>query len=107
MWSAKIITAYPDIFPGVLGHSVIGTALREKKWSLDTINLHDFGCDDRNSIDDNPFGGGPGMIIRPDVIEKALNKALNNLETKLPLVYMTPCGKPMNQEDLVKYSQNH
>ena len=72
MFSVKILTAYPEMFPGVLGHSIIGKALKEKKWFLETINLHDFGYNERNSIDDIPFGGGPGMIIRPDVVEKAV-----------------------------------
>jgi tRNA (guanine37-N1)-methyltransferase len=106
MWTAKIISAYPEMFPGVLGHSIIGNALREKKWSLQKINLHDFSYDNRNSIDDSPFGGGPGMIIRPEVVEKAVNHSLEGLEKKLPLIYMTPCGKPLDQKDLVKYSQN-
>ena len=106
MWNAKIITAYPEMFPGVLGHSVIGNALQKKKWSLDKINLHDFGYDNRNSIDSSPFGGGPGMIIRPEVVEKAVNNTLKNMKKKLPLVYMTPSGKPLDQQDLVKFSQN-
>ena len=80
MWNAKIITAYPEMFPGVLGHSVIGNALQKKKWSLDKINLHDFGYDNRNSIDSSPFGGGPGMLIRPEVVEKAVNNALKNMK---------------------------
>ena len=105
MWKAKIITAYPDIFPGVLGHSIIGKALKENIWSLDTINLHDFGCKERNNIDDSPFGGGPGMVIRPDVVEKAVMSVLDDLETKTPLIYMTPSGKSLEQQDLVNFSQ--
>ena len=72
MLNVKILTAYPDMFPGTLKYSIIGNALKEKKWSLDIINLHDYGYDQRKSIDDEPFGGGPGMVIRPDVVEKAL-----------------------------------
>ena len=105
MFSVKIITAYPEIFPGVLGHSIIGKALKENIWSLDTINLHDFGYNDRHSIDDSPFGGGPGMVIRPDVVEKAVMSIINNTEKKIPLVYMTPSGKPLKQKDLVNFSQ--
>ena len=55
MWSVKIITAYPEMFPGVLGHSIIGKARANNKWSLNVINLHDFGIDERKSIDDEPF----------------------------------------------------
>jgi len=105
MWNVKIITAYAEMFPGILGHSIIGKALKENIWSLDTINLHDFGYDDRNSIDDSPFGGGPGMIIRPDVIERAVINVFNNIKKKIPLIYMTPSGRPLKQQDLVKYSR--
>ena len=72
MLCIKIITAYPEMFPGTLSFSLIGKALTGKKFSLETINLHDFGFDARKGIDDEPFGGGPGMIIRPDVVERAL-----------------------------------
>ena len=68
-----ILTCYPEMFPGSLGYSVIGNALVNNKFSLEIINLHNFGIDKRGSVDDEPFGGGPGMVIRPDVIEKALN----------------------------------
>ena len=70
MLDVKILTAYPNMFPGTLNHSLIGSALKEKKWTLEVINLHNFGYDSTKSIDDEPFGGGPGMIIRADVIEK-------------------------------------
>ena len=62
MLIVKILTPYPEMFPGVLNYSVIGKALKENKWSLEVINLHDFGFDKRKSIDDSPFGGGPGII---------------------------------------------
>ena len=105
MWNAKIITSCPEMFPGVLGFSVIGAALKKKKWCLDIINLHDFGFNERRSIDDKPFGGGPGMIIRPDVVEKAVIQTIENIEKKMPLIYMSPVGKPLIQNDLVKFSQ--
>ena len=105
MWRAKIITIYPEMFPGVLGYSIIGKALKDKIWSLDTINLNEFGFDKRNSIDDSPFGGGPGMVIRPDVVERAVMSILKNLKIKIPLVYMTPSGRPLNQQDIVRFSQ--
>ena len=105
MWNVKIITAYPKMFPGVLGYSIIGKALSNKTWSLDIINLHDFGIDERKSIDDSPFGGGPGMIIRPDVVEKAVMSITKNEETNKPLVYLSPSGKSLNQQDLVHYSE--
>ena len=105
MWSTKIITVNPEMFPGVLGHSIIGKALKENIWSLDTINLHDFGYNERKSIDDSPFGGGPGMVIRPDVVERAVMSLVDTIKTTLPMVYMTPSGKPLNQQDIVNFSQ--
>ena len=105
MFSVKIITAYPEMFPGTLGYSVIGSALNEKKWFLETINLHDFGYNERNSIDDIPFGGGPGMIIRPDVVEKAVNFITKNSNKRSHLIYMSPSGKPLKQSDLIEFSK--
>ena len=101
----KILTAYPSIFPGNLGHSVVGNALKEKKWSLELINLHDYGMDERKNIDDEPYGGGPGMVIRPDVVEKALLslKLKDNKKTKL--IYMTPSGNMLNHSKLEVLSQ--
>ena len=92
------------MFPGVLGHSIVGNALKEKKWFLEIIYLHDFGYDARNSIDDIPFGGGPGMIIRPDVIEKALNFIAKKTKRNRYLIYLSPSGKTLNQADLKAFS---
>ena len=74
-WNVKIITSFPDIFPGPLGHSLSGKALDKGIWSLETYDLRDFSGNNRGSIDDTPFGGGPGMITRADVVEKVLKKA--------------------------------
>ena len=106
MLNVKILTAYPSIFPGSLGHSIIGKALKEKIWSLEIINLHSFGFDDRNSIDDEPFGGGPGMVIRPDVVEKALISIKSSKNIAKKLIYLTPAGKPLKQSNLEEFSKN-
>ena len=105
MLEVKIITAYPDMFPGALGCSVVGNALEEKKWSLDIINMYNFGYDERKSIDDEPFGGGPGMIIRPDVIEKALLSLENHTQIRRKLIYLTPSGNPLKQSNLLEFCQ--
>ena len=105
MLNIHIITAYPNIFPGSLGHSVIGKALKEKKWSLNIIDLHDFGYDQRMSIDDEPFGGGPGMVIRPDVVEKAVLSIKHDKIFRRKLIYLTPSGKTLNQSNLSKLCQ--
>lgn len=100
MLNIKILTAYPQIFPGSLSHSIMGKALDEKKFLLDVINLHDFGLDDRKSIDDEPFGGGPGMVIRPDIVEKALNSIKSDNSINSIKIYLSASGAPLNQKKL-------
>ena len=100
MINVKILTGYPEMFPGGLAHSLIGKALKENIFKLETINLHDFGIDNRKSVDDEPFGGGPGMILRPDVVEKALFSVSNNINTKSTKIYLTPSGSLLNQKKL-------
>ena len=103
MLEIKILTAYPEIFPGTLGHSILGKALEEKKWSLDIVNLHDFGIDERKNIDDEPFGGGPGMVIRADVVESALLSIDYPKDLKRQLIYLTPSGRPLKQSNLLEF----
>ena len=105
MLDVKILTAYPNMFPGTLNHSLIGSALKEKKWTLEVINLHNFGYDNTKSIDDEPFGGGPGMIIRADVVEKALLSIEYTNNIKRKLIYLTPSGKPLKQANLLEFSR--
>ena len=105
MLDIKILTAYPKMFPGTLNHSLIGSALKEKKWTLEVINLHNFGYDNTKSIDDEPFGGGPGMIIRADVVEKALLSIEYPNNIKRKLIYLTPSGTPLKQANLLEFSR--
>ena len=105
MINIKILTAYPEMFPGTLGFSLMGKALRDKKFSMDIINLHDFGISQRKNIDDIPFGGGPGMVIRPDVIEKAILSININPKLLSHRIYLTPAGKSLNQEKLGKIAK--
>ena len=100
MINVKILTGYPEMFPGGLAHSLMGKALKENIFKLETINLHDFGIDNRKSVDDEPFGGGPGMILRPDVVEKALLSVSSNINTKSTKIYLTPSGSLLNQKKL-------
>ena len=88
MINVKILTGYPEMFPGGLAHSLMGKALKENIFKIETINLHDFGIDNRKSVDDEPFGGGPGMILRPDVVEKALLSVSNNINSKSTKIYL-------------------
>jgi len=100
MINVKILTGYPEMFPGGLAYSIIGKALKENIFTIETINLHDFGNDNRKSVDDEPFGGGPGMILRPDVVEKALLSLPNIKNSKSTKLYLTPSGSLLNQKKL-------
>ena len=100
MINVKILTGYPEMFPGGLAHSLMGKALKENIFKLETINLHDFGIDNRKSVDDEPFGGGPGIVLRPDVVEKALLSVSNNINNKSTKIYLTPSGSLLNQKKL-------
>ena len=100
MLNIKILTAYPEMFPGALGYSLIGKALEEKKFCIDTIDLRKFGIGHRNNIDDEPFGGGPGMVLRPDVVEKALLSINIDPKKNSKRIYLTPSGELLNQEKL-------
>ena len=105
MLCIKIITAYPEMFPGALAFSLVGKALNQKMFSLETINLHDFGFDARKGIDDEPFGGGPGMIIRPDVVERALLSIHLKYSQHSHRIYLSPSGKLLNQGKLTNYAK--
>ena len=71
-FNAKIITLYPELFPGPLAASVTGRALKKKIWGIETINLRDFGKGRHKKVDDKPASGGPGMVIKPDVLDSAI-----------------------------------
>tara|TARA_Y100001970_G_scaffold3704_1_gene4273 strand:- start:15845 stop:16561 length:717 start_codon:yes stop_codon:yes gene_type:complete len=100
MLKIKILTAFPEMFPGSLEYSLIGKALKEKKFTLETINLRAFGINERGNIDDEPFGGGPGMVLKPDVVEKALKSIKNYNDQKTINIYLTPSGRALNQDKL-------
>ena len=74
-WAATVLTLFPEMLPGPLGHSLAGRALQDGVWSLETINLRDFATDRHRSVDDLPFGGGAGMVMRPDVVARAIDAA--------------------------------
>ena len=75
-WTATILTLYPEMFPGPLGHSLAGKALQEGIWSLETVQIRDFATDRHRSVDDTPAGGGAGMVMRADVLARAVDHAL-------------------------------
>ena len=97
VWTADVITLYPNLFPGVLGESIVGKSLEENKWALETVNLRDFGIGAHKKVDDTPAGGGAGLVLRADVIEPALEKSISSSRKERPLVYMSPRGKRFDQ----------
>jgi len=96
-WQAQLISLHPDMFPGPLGHSLAGRALDAGTWSLDCINLRDFGTGRHQSVDDTPAGGGAGMVIKADIAAAAIDAAQAK-QPDLPLLIMSPRGKPLTQE---------
>jgi len=99
-WPATILTLYPEMFPGPLGASLAGRAMRDGIWSLDTVQIRDFATDKHRSVDDTPAGGGAGMVMRADVLGTAVDHVLAKAPDA-PLLAMTPRGQPLTQ-DLVR-----
>ncbi len=97
VWTAQVITLFPDAFPGVLGQSLTGKALKDGLWQLDTIDLRPFGIGKHRNVDDTPAGGGAGMVLRPDVVAAAIEEARVRAQAPLPLIYLSPRGKPFTQ----------
>jgi len=92
---ATCLTLFPDAFPGVLGVSILGNALREGLWSLDTVDIRSFGVGKHRNVDDTPSGGGAGMVMRADVAAAAIDSVDR---AGRPLIYLSPRGKPLTQE---------
>ncbi len=99
-WKAKVITLFPNAFPGVLGESLTGKALQDGLWALETINLRDYGIGKHRDVDDTPAGGGAGMVLRADVVGAAFDKAREGTPVdanEWPVIYLSPRGVPFNQ----------
>ena len=97
MLNVTVLTVFPELFPGFLGYSLTGKALEEQKWQLQAVNIRDYAFDRHKSVDDTPCGGGAGMIMRPDV----LGRAIEANHTRGRIIYMSPKGRPLTQ-NLVK-----
>jgi tRNA (guanine37-N1)-methyltransferase len=95
-WTASVITLFPEMFPGPLGHSLAGRALEECRWRLEAIGLREFATDRHRTVDDVPFGGGAGMVMRPDVVARAIDAARAE-GAERPAVYLTPRGRRLTQ----------
>jgi len=107
MLNIKIFSLYPDMFPGPLGMGLYKKAISKKIFSLDIINIRDYAKDKHKTVDDTPYGGGNGMIIRPDVVADALDKNIKKKE-KSKTIYLSPRGKQFDQKIAKKFSKlNH
>ena len=96
MWTARVFTLYPELFPGPLGAGLYKKALQKKLWSLEVINIRDYSLDKHKAVDDTPFGGGSGMVMRADVIANSLDKNIS--DTKEPVIYLSPKGEKFDQK---------
>ena len=104
MWKARILTLYPEIFPGPLNKGLYGKALSNKIWNLDIINIKDSAKDKHKTVDDTPFGGGSGMLSKPDVLARSIDQHVNKSEK---IFYLSPKGKLFNQETAKSLSKEH
>ena len=99
MFQVKIFTLYPDFFPGILSKGIYGRAIEKSLWNLDVINIRDYAKDKHKTVDDTPYGGGEGMVLKPDVVAKALDQ---NLKKNEKIIYLTPKGKTFDQNKAKK-----
>lgn len=99
--NVKILTIFPEIFPGFLGMSLTGRALKEGIWNLDAVNIRDYAFDKHGSVDDTPCGGGAGMIMRPDVLGNAIDHNYNGGK----IIYMSPRGQALTQQKVRELSK--
>jgi len=95
MWTARVFTLYPELFPGPLGSGLYKKALDKKLWSLEVVNIRDYAQDKHKTADDTPVGGGSGMVMRADVIANSLDKNISNKNE--PIIYLSPKGKKFDQ----------
>ncbi|EAR50811.1 tRNA (guanine-N1)-methyltransferase [Oceanicola granulosus HTCC2516] len=96
-WRAQVLTLFPDAFPGLLGESLTGRALKDGLWQLETVDLRRFGIGRHRNVDDTPAGGGAGMVLRPDVLGAAIESARAGLRGEMPLIYLSPRGRRFDQ----------
>lgn len=98
-WTATVLTLFPDMFPGPLGISLAGQALEKGLWALEMVDIRDHARDKHRTVDDAPFGGGAGMVMRPDVVDDAIAATLEGEQGRdRPLIYPSPRGKPLTQD---------
>ena len=99
-WRASVLTLFPEMFPGPLGQSLAGRAMASGLWSVDAVQIRDFATDRHRSVDDTPFGGGAGMVLRADVIDAAYESVAD----QRPRVFLTPRGRKLTQADARRFA---
>ena len=99
-WRASVLTLFPGMFPGPLGQSLAGRALETDAWALDVTNIRDFASDKHRTVDDTPFGGGAGMVLRPDIVDAAVAA----VDDGRPVVCLTPRGRRFTQADAQRFA---
>jgi tRNA (guanine37-N1)-methyltransferase len=99
-WRATVLTIFPEMLPGPLAHSLAGKALKAGIWRLETVDIRDFARDKHRSVDDAPFGGGPGMVMRPDVLDRAIAGAGG----EGPLILLSPRGRRLDQQRVREFA---
>jgi tRNA (guanine37-N1)-methyltransferase len=97
IWTAKVLTLFPEMFPGPLGQSLAGKALDKQLWALEVIDIRGHALGQHRMVDDTPFGGGGGMVMRPDVAAAAMVQATEGLPANVPKIYFSPRGKKLDQ----------
>jgi tRNA (guanine37-N1)-methyltransferase len=102
MFEVRIFTLYPDLYPGPLNTGIYKKAQEGKIWNLKVINIRDYATDKHSSVDDTPFGGGDGMLLRPDVVASAID---SNLESNETIIYLSPKGKKFDQRAAREFSK--
>ena len=102
MWKARVFTLYPEIYPGPLNKGLYGKALEKKIWNLEVINIRDSAGDKHKTVDDKPFGGGSGMLLKPDVLGKSIDA---NIKKGEKIIYLTPKGINFNQKKAKEFSK--
>ncbi len=95
-WYATVVTLFPEMFPGPLGCSILGNGLRNGLWKLDTIQIRDHATDKHATVDDTPYGGGPGMVMKAEVVDQAMEEGISR-QSGRQLIYLSPRGKPLTQ----------
>jgi len=108
IWRAKILTLYPEMFPGPLGVSLTGKALQKRLWALETLDIRGFATDKHRSVDDTPAGGGPGMVLRADIVGAALDMAQRGCPSdsaEWPVLCLSARGRPLTQDRVAALSR--